>query len=404
MWSFLLKHKSDASDVIKSFKRSIEKRTGKEIKSFHTDRGGEFTSRDSNRFWEEEGIARMLTAPYAPQQNGIAERRNRTLIEMTRCLMKAKGVPNRFWDEAVRHATFIINRTPTRALVGTTPYEKLYCEKPNLEDLKVFGCIAYDKIVSKHLKKLDDKSKPLVYFGKEPGSGGFRLYNPHENKIIISSYAICDENRAWEWSNLTDNENQIRKESGTFTVLWGETQPSQTDASLEQPAIQAHINGSNGKTISNPGSSSPRSDINSNLETSPPRVEFEPISNIAPTRRSSRTSVLPARFNDYELNFNELLLAFDEEPRNFNEARVKPEWLSAMKTEIDAVEKNKTWKLVPPPKDVKPIGLKWIFKIKRNVDGSISRYKARLVAKGYVQEPGIDFDEVFVPVARLETI
>ncbi|KAJ9565988.1 hypothetical protein OSB04_001954 [Centaurea solstitialis] len=176
MWSFLLKHKSDASGVIKRFKRVIEKRTGKEIKTFHTDRGGEFTSHELNRFCDEEGISRMLTAPYAPQQNGIVERRNRTLLEMTRCLMKAKGVPNYLWGEAVRHATFIINRTPTRALVGVTPYEKFYGEKPNLEDLKVFGCIAYDRVVSKHLKKLDDRSKPLVYLGKEPNSGGFRLY------------------------------------------------------------------------------------------------------------------------------------------------------------------------------------------------------------------------------------
>ena len=70
----------------------------------------------------------MLTAPYAPQQNGIVERRNRTLLEMTRCLMKARGVPNHFWGEAIRHATYIINRTPTRALIGVTPYEKFYGE------------------------------------------------------------------------------------------------------------------------------------------------------------------------------------------------------------------------------------------------------------------------------------
>ncbi|KAJ9552989.1 hypothetical protein OSB04_017034 [Centaurea solstitialis] len=74
MWSFLLKHKNDAADVIKRFKKSIENRTGKEIKTFHTDRGGEFTSNDFNRFWNEEGVARMLTAPYSPQQNGIVER------------------------------------------------------------------------------------------------------------------------------------------------------------------------------------------------------------------------------------------------------------------------------------------------------------------------------------------
>ncbi|KAJ9552987.1 hypothetical protein OSB04_017032 [Centaurea solstitialis] len=80
---------------------------------------------------------------------------------------------------------------------------------------------------------------------------------------------------------------------------------------------------------------------------------------------------------------------------------MKPEWLKAMTSEIESIEKNKTWKLVPLPKHAKPIGLKWLFKIKRNADGSISRYKARVVAKGYVQEYGIDFDEVFAPTAFL---
>ena len=141
----------------------------------------------------------MLTAPYSPQQNDIVERQNRTLIEMTRCLMKAKEVPNQFWGEAVRHATYIINRTPTRALVGVTPYKKFYGQKPNLEGLKVFGCVAYERIVSKHLKKLDDRSRPLVYVGKEPGSGGVRLFNPQENKIIISCNVSYNEKMTWNW-------------------------------------------------------------------------------------------------------------------------------------------------------------------------------------------------------------
>ncbi|GJY64332.1 uncharacterized mitochondrial protein-like protein [Tanacetum coccineum] len=153
------------------------------------------SSRPETRFLERcysDGISRMLMAPYAPQQNGIVERRNRTLIEMT--------------------------RTPTRALVGVTPYEKFYGEKPNLEDLKVFGCVAYERIMSKHLKKLDDRSKPLVYLGKEPSSGGFWLYNPRENKIIISVYVLFDDKKGWIWK--TENSIQEGREPGTFTVLW----------------------------------------------------------------------------------------------------------------------------------------------------------------------------------------
>ncbi|GKF27368.1 ribonuclease H-like domain, reverse transcriptase, RNA-dependent DNA polymerase [Tanacetum coccineum] len=92
------------------------------------------------------------------------------------------------------------------------------------------------------------------------------------------------------------------------------------------------------------------------------------------------------------------------EPRNYNEAKLKSQWLKAMKIKLDSIVKNNTWKLIPLPKGVVPIGLKWLYKIKRNADGSIMKYKACLVAKGYVQQPEIDFDEVFAPVARLETI
>ncbi|GKB68904.1 ribonuclease H-like domain, reverse transcriptase, RNA-dependent DNA polymerase [Tanacetum coccineum] len=121
-------------------------------------------------------------------------------------------------------------------------------------------------------------------------------------------------------------------------------------------------------------------------------------------QRSTCNKVLPTRLLDYQLNVHELMLTLDEEPRNYNEANLNPKWLKAMKTELESIVKNNTWKLVPLPKGFVPIGLKWLFKIKRNADGSIMKYKARLVAKGYVQQPGIDFDEVFVPVARLETI
>ncbi|GJV57642.1 uncharacterized mitochondrial protein-like protein [Tanacetum coccineum] len=114
-----------------------------------------------------------------------------------------------------------------------------------------------------------------------------------------------------------------------------------------------------------------------------------------PVRHSTHNKVLPTRLVDYQLNVHELMLTLDEEPRNYNEAKLKPQWLKAMKTELESIVKNNTWKLIPLPKGVVPIRLKWLFKIKRNADGSIMKYKARLVAKGYAQQPGIDFDKVF---------
>jgi len=93
-----------------------------------------------------------------------------------------------------------------------------------------------------------------------------------------------------------------------------------------------------------------------------------------------------------------------EEPRNFDEATKDKKWNHAMAEEIQSIEENKTWSLVEPDEGQKIIGLKWVFKLKKDSEGRITKHKARLVAKGYVQQHGIDFEEVFAPVARMETV
>lgn len=104
------------------------------------------------------------------------------------------------------------------------------------------------------------------------------------------------------------------------------------------------------------------------------------------------------------MEFSGLCLIGEEEPSNFEEAKLDPAWTRAMEEEISAIQKNKTWELVDLPKGFEPVGLKWVFKLKKDAQGDIIKRKARLVAKGYVQRPGVDFDEVFAPVTRLETV
>lgn len=132
MWCFLMKEKSDAIHCFKKFKARVENETGNCVKVFRTDRGGEFTSRDFETLCVNKGIIRHLTSPYTPQQNGVEERRNCSLLKMTRSILKAKQIPNYFWGEVVQHATYIINRIPTRALKESTPYEFYYNRKPNI--------------------------------------------------------------------------------------------------------------------------------------------------------------------------------------------------------------------------------------------------------------------------------
>nr|GFC29516.1 retrovirus-related Pol polyprotein from transposon TNT 1-94 [Tanacetum cinerariifolium] len=101
----------------------VEKQSGKALKTLSTDRGGEFTSKDFDAFCDAHGIKRQLTAPYTPEQNGVAERKNRTVIEMARSMLKMKGMPDSFWAEAVAVAVQILNISPTKAVWNRTPYE-----------------------------------------------------------------------------------------------------------------------------------------------------------------------------------------------------------------------------------------------------------------------------------------
>lgn len=125
-------------------------------------------------------------------------------------------------------------------------------------------------------------------------------------------------------------------------------------------------------------------------------------------RRSTRARRKPYYLSEYislaEIECERLLITINEEPWDFEEAKAHREWVVACEDEIESIVKNKTWDLVDLPLGAKTIRLKWVFKIKRNPDGSIIKFKARLVAKGYVQRHGIDYDEVFAPVAQIETI
>lgn len=150
------------------------------------------------------------------------------------------------------------------------------------------------------------------------------------------------------------------------------------------------------------------SDDHSETENDEIRDITQGENNAGTLRRSERQTMKPKYLGDYVLLAEEegelLLLCLNNEPRNFLEASELKEWILACEADLRSIEKNEVWNLVDLPIGVKPIGLRWIFKIKRNSDGTVNKYKARLVVKGYVQEYGVDFDEVFAPVARLETI
>ena len=217
MWLELLKSKDEAFASFKKVKAAVESESGKHLKALRTDRGGEFNSGVFTVYCNEHGIKHNRIAPWTPQQNGVVKRRNQSVVEMARCLLKSMQVPGRFWGEAVTVAVYLLNRAPTKSLNGKTPFEAWFGKKPGVRHLRTFGCMAYAKKLGPGVSKLSDRSIPGVFLGYEQGSKAYRIYDPVNNKLIVSRDVLFDEKKSWNWGE---------KRTGTVDTAATETAPS----------------------------------------------------------------------------------------------------------------------------------------------------------------------------------
>ncbi|GKA14724.1 retrovirus-related pol polyprotein from transposon TNT 1-94 [Tanacetum coccineum] len=172
------------SHAFKKFKAMVEKEKGLKIKSMRSDRGGEFLSKEFNKFCEYNGIQRFLTAPYSPQQNGVVERKNRTILNM------------------VNHSQY--GPKHVENLDNKTPQEAWNRVKPTVSHLRIFGSIAYVHVPSQRRSKLDNRSEKHVFVGYDKQSKGYKLYNPVTKKVVVSRDVEFDEEGSWDWS-ITEN-------------------------------------------------------------------------------------------------------------------------------------------------------------------------------------------------------
>ena len=164
-WIYFLKHKSKVAQVFWKFKARVENESGCRIQTLRLDNGKEFTSESFNRFCKEAGIQHQLTTPYPLQQNGVSERRNRYILEMTRYMLHEKNLPKQFWVEAANTSVFLQNRLPTKALKDQTPFEAWYGYKPSLHFLKIFGCLCFTHVPHIKRDKLDKRALPSIFIG-----------------------------------------------------------------------------------------------------------------------------------------------------------------------------------------------------------------------------------------------
>lgn len=366
---YFMKTKEEVYDSIRRCIAQAEF-SGKTVKGMVSDCGSEFMSKRTQSLFLDKGIVHNTSAPFTPSQNGFIERDNRTLMEATRALLFSKNLPEKLWGEAASTVVYTLNRTINKNTIDKTPYEIYLGVKPDLRHLKVFGSLAIVKAQEKkrsgYQKKLDARGFKGILVGYERAFT-YRIFDPKTSKIVISRDVVFDETKTLE----------LRKKNKYKTY------ESCIDSLPVHMLLEEEELDENEDDIENRNDESFHSVEEGNL--SPPRAGFE----------------------DESDTDGEALIADGEEPQTFIEAVKSPDakfWKRAMQEEFDSLIQNKTFDLVSLPEGRKPITCKWVFKIKRNTDGSIERYKCRLVARGFSQKAGIDYHETFSPVARLDSI
>jgi len=359
---YLMKHKSEAFKKFKEFQNEVENQLDKKIKALRSDRGGEYLSNEFDSHLKDCGILSQLSPPGTPQLNGVAERRNRTLLDMVRSMMSQTDLPDSFWGFAILTAIKSLNNSPTKA-TEKTPYEMWRGKVPNISYMKIWGCEAYVKVKTDN--KLAPRSEKCIFVGY-PTSRGYYFYKPQANQVFVSIEAV-----------FLEKEFISRRQSGRNFELneIQEVQEPQTEVETQE-----NVPSSSSSVI----------------------VPIQP-------RRSGRASHQPDRYVGLieEDGSLDILLMESDEPATYKAAISSPnstQWQEAMKSEMDSMHENQVWDLVNLTEEMRPLQCKWIFKVKNGIEGHDDVYKARLVAKGFSQVHGLHYDETFAPVAMLRSI
>ncbi|KAJ9542292.1 LOW QUALITY PROTEIN: hypothetical protein OSB04_028798 [Centaurea solstitialis] len=561
-WVNFLRSKDGASDIIISFIRNVQVRLQLPVQVIRTDNGTEFKNRKLDSFLDSVGITHTFSAARTPQQNGVVERKNRTLVEAARTILTFSKLPLHFWAEAVASACF----TQNRSLI-TKRLRMNWCTidlpASNSSD---FGCECYVKNDKDNLDKFSPKGDEGVFIGYAMDSPSYRVFNKktrrvvestnvdfeegieedttpapvtlgisgvlasdqlHGNPMTSSSSAnkpsssnsnTCDLDELFEFFykdspapanvalpipavvqpaprvmvSTTDISASILQGTSSSSSASAEGEPShifqqqapvvnvpspQSGASSTMPTTSQQqgiptpapqVAGPSTSTAQPaPQVAGPSTTTQPTLQVAGPSITAQPAPQAAgPSHVSTDTPAAPGpivvqsqvpptattlattrREPEFYIDLriqhlppptlphttkwtrahplhqvigsksapvktksatqNECLFAAflsRHEPSNVTEAIDISNWVTSMQEELNQFERLGVWRLVPRPKNKTIIDLKWIFKNKKNEDGIVTRNKARLVAKGFKQQAGIDYDETFAPVARIEAI
>lgn len=385
---YFSKDKLSILDIFKDFKSRVENQLNLKIKILRTDNGKEYCNSNFERYLANCGIIHQTSAPYSPQQNGLSERMNRTLVEKARCMISYANLNKPIWAEAIATAAYIVNRSPTKGHEQSTPYEMWTGHKPKLSHMRIFGSEAMVHVPKERRQKWDKKSEKMIFVGYCDGSKAYRLMHPKTHNIMKSRDVIFFE------KTVPGDELQIISAQSTDDTN-SEKQQKEPDIT-SQPTCEPSLEEADNET---------GSEYETDTADDPDDTYHVPKHVTVPPGETHTMTLRPRHKND-----KKGMLCFYtniSDPQTVEEALISSEvneWKQAMDQEMVSLMKNDTWNLVPLPPGKTALPNKWVFKRKTDQDGNVIQYKARLVIKGYAQKKGVDFQEVYSPVVRWTSI
>ncbi|GJV15572.1 putative ribonuclease H-like domain-containing protein [Tanacetum coccineum] len=459
-WVFFLATKDETSGILKSFITGVENLIDQRVKVIRCDNGTEFKNKEMNQFCERKGIKREFSVARTPQQNGVAERKNRTLIEAARTMLADSKLPTTFWAEAVNTACYVQNRVLVTKPHNKTPYELFLGRKPALGFMRPFGCPVTILNTIDHLGKFDGKADEGFFVGYSINSKAFRVFNSRTRIVEENLHVQFSENTpniAGSGPNWLFDIDALTKSMNYKPVVTGnqsngnactkacndagydekkateepknEGGDSSKDGESYDQEKEDNVNNTNTvnvastnevNAVDNEEDVGAEADLN-NLDAFMPvspilttRIHKDhPVEQIigdlnsAPqTRRMTKNLEEHGLFSSIQQrtnhkDFQNCLFTYflsQEEPKKVIHALKDTSWIEAMQEELLQFKLQEVWTLVELPNRKRAIGTKWVFKNKKDERGIVIKNKARLVAQGYTQEKGIDYKIVFADI------